>query len=86
MREWRLRYTPTMQHTIHALIRPGNEFGYVAECPQLHAVTQGKNLDEVVANLREVIGLALEGEDLATLGLAAPPVILVSMELEPAVA
>jgi predicted RNase H-like HicB family nuclease len=75
-----------MQHTISAFIRPGEQAGFVAECPELNAVTQGASLDEVVANLREVVGLALEGEELAELGLAAHPVIVVSMELEPAVA
>lgn len=75
-----------MQHTVHAFIRPGNESGFVAECPQLNAVTQGVDLDDVVANLQEVVALALEGEDLAELGLAERPVIVVSMELEPAVA
>jgi len=75
-----------MQHTVYAFIRPGDESGFVAECPQLRAVTQGADLDEVVANLREVVGLALDGENLVELGLTANPVILVSMELEPAVA
>jgi predicted RNase H-like HicB family nuclease len=75
-----------MQHTISAFIRPGEQPGFVAECPELSAVTQGASLDEVVANLREVVGLALDGEDLAQLGFAANPVIVVSMELEPAVA
>ena len=75
-----------MQHVVHAFIRPGNESGFVAECPQLHAVTQGLDLDEVVDNLREVIGLALEGEDLESLGFSGQPVIVVSMELVPAVA
>lgn len=31
-------------------------------------MTQGSSLDEVVHNLREVVGLALEGEDLARRG------------------
>jgi len=75
-----------MRRTIHAFIRPGNESGFVAECPQLHAVTQGADLDEVVANLQEVVGLALDGEVLSELGLIERPVIVVSMELEPAVA
>jgi predicted RNase H-like HicB family nuclease len=57
--------------------------GYVAECPDLHAVTQGDTLDEVMANLREVIALALEDEDLAERGLVADPTILVTLELEP---
>lgn len=75
-----------MQHTVSAHIRPGEQSGFVAECPQLHAITQGRDLDEVVENLREVIGLALEGEDFASMGLSPNPVIIVSMELEPAVA
>lgn len=75
-----------MKHTVGAFIRPGDQSGFVAECPELNAVTQGKDLDEVVRNLREVVGLALEGEDLAAMGFAPAPVIVVSMELEPAVA
>lgn len=57
--------------------------GYVAECAELHAVTQGETLDESMSNLREVITLALEGENLAELGLAPNPTILVTLELEP---
>jgi predicted RNase H-like HicB family nuclease len=75
-----------MQHTVSAYIRPGEQAGFVAECPQLNAVTQGSDLDEVVANLREVIALALDGEDLDALGLVPGPVVIVSMELDLAVA
>ncbi len=75
-----------VQHTIHAVIRPGEQSGFVAECAELNAVTQGSSLDEVVENLREVVGLALEGEDLARLGYASSPVVVVTMEVEPAVA
>jgi predicted RNase H-like HicB family nuclease len=75
-----------LQHTVQAIIRPGDESGYVAECHELRAVTQGATLDEVANNLREVIALALEDEDLAKLGLAAAPVIIATLELEPAVA
>jgi predicted RNase H-like HicB family nuclease len=74
------------QHMIKAVIRPGEQSGYVAECVELGAVTQGATLDEVAANLREVVGLALEGQDLRSLGLAPDPVILVNLQLEPAVA
>ncbi len=82
------RYTCGMQlqRTLPAFILPADGKGYVAECPSLHAVTQGATLDEVVANLREAVALALEGEDLAELGLAPSPVLLVTFELEPAVA
>ncbi|MBA4180302.1 MAG: hypothetical protein C0506_06915 [Anaerolinea sp.] len=75
-----------MQRTIQAVIRPGEQSGYVAECPGLNAVTQGETLDIVAQNLREVIALALEGEDLGLLGFAPSPVIVVTFELEPAVA
>ena len=68
-----------MQHTVSAFIRPGEQSGFVAECPQLHAVTQGADLDEVVANLREVVALALDGEDLDAMGLTANPVVIVSL-------
>ena len=75
-----------LQRTIQAVIRPDDESGWVAECSDLHAVTQGESLDEVTANLREAVALALDGEDLATLGFAASPVIVVTLELEPALA
>jgi predicted RNase H-like HicB family nuclease len=75
-----------MQRTIHATVQPDVESGYVAICSQLSAVTQGDTLDEVARNLREVVALALEGEDLSELGIAPDPVIVVTFELEPAVA
>ena len=66
-----------MQRTIQAVIRPGEQSGYVAECPALNAVTQGETFDVVARNLREVVALALEGEDLEELGLVPSPVIVV---------
>ncbi|HEV2380596.1 MAG TPA: type II toxin-antitoxin system HicB family antitoxin [Terriglobia bacterium] len=71
-----------MQHTIKAIIRPGDESGYVAECVEVPVVTQGETLDEVTVNLREAVALHLEGEDLSRLGLAPWPTILVTFELE----
>ena len=72
-----------LQHTIKAFIRKGEEY-YVAECVEIAVVTQGKTLDETLSNLQEAVSLHLEGEDLAELGLAPDPTILVTMELEPA--
>jgi predicted RNase H-like HicB family nuclease len=71
-----------MQHTIKAVIRPGDQSGYVAECVEVPVVTQGETLDEVTANLREAVELHLEGEDLSELGLALAPIIVVTLELE----
>ncbi len=72
----------TLQRTIKAVIREGEQSGYVAECLEIPVVTQGRTLDEVTYNLREAVGLHLEGEDLAGLGLAPSPTILVTFELE----
>ncbi len=57
-----------LQHTIKAFIRKGEKY-YIAECLEIPVVTQGKTLDEAVANLREAVALHLEGEDLEQLGL-----------------
>ena len=45
----------TYRYTIQAVIYPGDESGYVAECVNLAVVTQGQTLDETVQNLREAI-------------------------------
>jgi predicted RNase H-like HicB family nuclease len=69
-----------MRRVLHAFIRPGNEFGWVAECAELGAVTQGADLNEAMANLQEAVNLALEGEDLEELGLCPTPSLVVTME------
>ncbi len=71
----------TLQKTIKAVITPGDQSGYVAECFGLGVVKQGKTLDEVTANLREAVDLYLEGEDLDKIGLAANPTIVVTYEI-----
>ena len=72
-----------LQHTIKAFIRRGDEY-YVAECHEISVVTQGKTLDETIANLREAVALHLEDEDPKEFGLTPHPTLLVSMELESA--
>lgn len=72
-----------LQRTIKAVIRPGDQSGYVAECLEIAVVTQGATLDEVTRNLREAVELHLAGEDLAALGLAPQPTIIVTLELLP---
>ena len=76
----------SLQHTIKAIIRPGNEAGYVAECVEISVITQGQTLDEVMRNLQEAVALHLDGEDLSAFGLAENPRLLVTMEVEPAYA
>ena len=53
---------------------------YVAEGTDLPIVTQGRTLDELVANLKEAIALQLEGENLADFDLAPQPTILMNLE------
>ncbi len=76
----------SLQHTIKAVIRPGEESGYVAECVEIAVITQGATLDEVTHNLQEAVALHLEGENLSELGLAENPTLMVTMEVEPAYA
>jgi predicted RNase H-like HicB family nuclease len=73
----------TLRTAIHARITPDAESGYVAAGEEIAAVTQGETLDEVTANLRDAVALHLDGEDLAALGFAAEPTIIVTLELAP---
>ena len=70
-----------MKRTLQVRITRG-ERQFVAECLDLPVVTQAATLDELTSNIREAIGLHLEGEDLAALGIADNPTILATMELE----
>jgi predicted RNase H-like HicB family nuclease len=63
-----------LQHTIKAFIRKGEKY-YIAECLEIPVVTQGKTLDEAVANLKEAVALHIEGENLEQLGLAPNPTL-----------
>ena len=72
-----------LQRTIKAVIRPGEESGYVAECLEIPVVTQGDTLDTVARNIQEAVTLHLEGEDLAELGFAPDPTLVITFELEP---
>ena len=70
-----------MKRTIQVRISNG-EHQFVAECLDLPVVTQAPTLDELAVNIREAIGLHLEGEDLSALGFCVNPTILATMELE----
>jgi predicted RNase H-like HicB family nuclease len=71
-----------LQHNIKAFIRKGQKY-YVAECLEINVVTQGKTLDETIANLREAVALHLDGEDPTEFGLRSNPTLLLTLELEP---
>lgn len=71
-----------LRHLITATVRRGDAY-YVAECLEIPVVTQGRTLDEVIANLQEAVALHVEGEDLRELGLAPNPSLVVTLECEP---
>lgn len=70
-----------MKNIIQVRISRGDRY-YVAECIDLPVVTQGETLDELAKNLREAIALELEGDDAASFGLSAHPVVLASFEID----
>lgn len=70
-----------MKKIIQVHIYKGDKY-YVAECLDLPVVTQGKTLDELVANLKEAIALELEGENLIDFDLAPQPSVLANLELD----
>jgi predicted RNase H-like HicB family nuclease len=72
--------TAPPRDTVHAVVTRDQTL-YVAECLELAVVTQARTLDELVANLREAIALHLDGEDPASLGVAAEPRISLTYEV-----
>ena len=75
-----------LQENITAIVYPGEESGYVAECREISVTTQAESLDAIVQNLREAVALHLEGEDPAEFGLVTKPGLVVTVELQPAYA
>jgi len=67
--------------TVHVVVTRDRNW-YVAECLELAVVTQGRTLDELVANLREAVALHLEGEDSANVGVVAEPRISLTYEVK----
>jgi len=71
-----------MHRSIKAFVYKGDH-DYIAECMEIAVVTQGKTLDETIANLEEAVALHMEGENPADFKLAPNPSLLVTLELEP---
>ena len=64
---------------IHAVVSE-SEGWFVAECLEVAVVTQGRSLDETLANLRSALVLHLDEEELARTGLPPVPRLAVSYE------
>jgi len=60
----------------------GSEGEFVAECLEVGVVTQGRSLDETLSHLREALGLYLDGEDMARLGLSPSPRLVLTYETQ----
>ena len=57
-----------------------SEGWYVAECLEVAVVTQGRTLDETLANLRDALELHLDEEELTRAGLPPQPRLVVNYE------
>lgn len=69
-----------MRNIVYIQIYKGEKY-YVAEGLNLSVVTQGKDLDEVVANVKEAVELHLSGEDAKDLDFTEKPEVLINLEL-----
>ena len=70
-----------MRRTFTAVLTRDGKW-FVAHCPEVGGTSQGKNLDDSLANLKEAVALYLQDEDLAKVlpeGNAHP--IVTSFEL-----
>lgn len=65
--------------TLHGVIVSSGGW-YAAQCVEVPVVTQGRTLDETVANLRDAVQLHLESEDLGALNLAPSLALQLTIE------
>jgi hypothetical protein len=68
-----------LMDTVHVAVRRSAGF-FVAETLELALVTQGRSLDELLANLKEALRLHLEGEAPGAFGLTRSPRIALTYE------
>lgn len=67
------------QSSIHVAIAE-SEGWYVAECLEVAVITQGRTLDETLANLRSALELHLDDDELVRAGLTSSVRLVVSHE------
>jgi hypothetical protein len=72
-------HSTPLRDSVHAVISRGLR-AFVVECLEVAVVTQGRTLDEAVANLRQALALHLEGEDPGAFGLTASPRLVITYE------
>ena len=59
-----------------AVVRREDGF-YVALCPELDVASQGKSVEEALANLKEALELYLENEDFEKFSKAEIPIVTI---------
>lgn len=64
---------------LHAVVSE-SEGRYVAECLEVAVVTQGRSLDETLANLKNALERHLDGEEPSRTGLSPAPRLVVTYE------
>lgn len=65
--------------SIHVVVMRSEKY-YVADCMEIAVVTQGRTLDDLLANLKEAVALHLEGEDPSEFGLTEAPRLVITYE------
>ena len=69
-----------MVYSFTAVVTGEGKF-YVSECPELGIASQGLSQEEALENLKEAIGLYLEDEDPAELGLPPKRPLITTIEV-----
>lgn len=68
-----------LREAVHGFVSRSDGW-FVAECLELPVVTQGRTLDETLANLKDAVTLFLEDEDPAHLGISSEPRLVMTYE------
>ncbi len=69
------------QEIVKAMIRPGKDSGYVAECLDIPVATKGDTLRSVTRNLQKAVAHHLEEEYHHNLHYAKYPSLVITMEI-----
>ena len=74
------RATAPSRDAVHAVVTRSRDW-YVAECLEVAVVSQGRALDELVADVRGAVELHLEGGHAALHGVVSAPRIAFTYEI-----
>ena len=69
-----MQYTDTLE--LSAVVRREGKF-YVASCPEFDVASQGKSVEEALANLKEALELFLEDEDVEKPSRVEAPIVTI---------